>query len=174
MSDHMITTQVLPGPCRRCRSLVLTGVAEGVPVNADAQPLDRDGVFAALLGGRSTYVLQRGELVRLDATRAGLTGPVVADHRCGEPLPAPPPAPPPRAAPPAAVPYISRNANRVREHLLAHGPDLTTGVAVRLGLSVETAENLLRRLVAAGQAERIAGVIPAPWRAVAAELIPPY
>ncbi|WP_018348207.1 hypothetical protein [Longispora albida] len=173
MSDHLITTQVLPGPCPRCRELVLTGIAEGVPVHATTQPLGRDGILAALVAGRSTYVLQRGELVRLDATRTALGGPVVADHRCGEALPAAPPVPPPRAAP-AAVPYISRNASRVREHLLAHGPDLTTGVAVRLGLSIETAENLLRRLVAAGQAERIAGVIPAPWRAVAADQIPPY
>ncbi|ADD43863.1 hypothetical protein [Stackebrandtia nassauensis] len=78
----------------RCGAVVLEGLAEGVPVRADAAALNADGELDALAAGRRSYVLNRRELVLRDTTRLNLPGPVVADHRCGQPVPAAHRAPP--------------------------------------------------------------------------------
>ncbi|MGH8878473.1 MAG: hypothetical protein ACRD0P_14200 [Stackebrandtia sp.] len=78
----------------RCGSPVLEGLAEGVPVRADAVALNADGELDALTTGRRSYVMSRRELVLRDSSRLSIPGPVVADHRCDHPTPIEHRAPP--------------------------------------------------------------------------------
>ncbi|WP_018350966.1 hypothetical protein [Longispora albida] len=175
MTTHMISTPALPHTCPRCRVLVLAGVAEGVPVHADPQPVTPAGELDAVLAGRSTYSIVGRELVRRDAGRAAsLSGAVVVDHQCGQPIAAGHHAPAVLPVPQQRQPReLDPDATRVRGHLVRNGPDYLFGVAVRLGMSVETTEAALRRLLDAGQVER-GTQIPAPWRAVPVDQIPPF
>jgi len=69
---------------------VLAGVAEGLHVWADPVGLNRAGWVAAILAGRETYRLTRTGLVALDSDRAKddrIGGPIVARHKCREPIP---------------------------------------------------------------------------------------
>ncbi|MEV6526871.1 hypothetical protein AB0M43_33565 [Longispora sp. NPDC051575] len=177
MSDHLISTRVLAGQCPRCRTLVLTGIAEGVPAHVDPHPVAPAGELTAVVQGRATYTVKQGELVRRDALRVrSLRGPVVVDHRCGEPIPAAQLAPPDPPPAPRQVPHISATATRVREHLLAAGPDLIWRIAVALTLPAEDVTTAVRRLDDAGQIQRTdpRPGMPTHWAAVPVEHVPPY
>ncbi|HEX8627081.1 MAG TPA: hypothetical protein VF755_02790 [Catenuloplanes sp.] len=98
MAEHLITRRVGLRRCPRCPALLLTGVTEGVPVHVDPVPVTAAGELAAVLSGRATYTLARGELVHRDGDRDHLGDPVLIAHRCGHPVPPehrkPLPAPP--------------------------------------------------------------------------------
>lgn len=82
-----------PGPCPRCRALVLTGVTErpGHEVVLDPEPLDPAGELDAVLDGRRTVTLHTvaGRLTvrgaRAIEERPAGTRPreqVLRQHRC--------------------------------------------------------------------------------------------
>jgi hypothetical protein len=82
---HFHTTKVIGQACQRCHRPVLTGLAEGLHARVDLAPLDPTGEVQALLIGKWTYTLSRGELVYRDAGRITggyLNGPILAEHRC--------------------------------------------------------------------------------------------
>ncbi len=88
---------------------VLTGLSDEMcawVARVEPMPLSPAGEYLALMDGRWTYHLDRGELWMRDRWRishrpASSTTAVVCDHRCGEPIPAewgligPPPKPRP-------------------------------------------------------------------------------
>jgi hypothetical protein len=85
---HLETTIATVDTCRRCRAVVLFGLAEGLPARAELRSLDtlRDEP-RAVLAGRQTYTLTRAGLVHRDAGRRSdptLAGPVLAEHACPE------------------------------------------------------------------------------------------
>lgn len=106
-------------PCRACAQPVVSGLDANVCAltgHADPHPLTASGEVAALLDGRTTYELtdrvDRSELDARDtwdirARPAGGDPPVLAEHRCRQPIPADwqattsrTPAPPDSADPP--------------------------------------------------------------------------
>lgn len=94
---HLITTPVKGDLCPRCRTVTLTGTAEGLHARVDPIALNGAGEIAALLAGQTTYTLTRTELVHRDPGRiagTALKGPVVAEHRCHRTVPADHRAPP--------------------------------------------------------------------------------
>jgi len=82
--------------CRHCRSWILTGLdadLAAIEVQADPHPLSPDGEVAALLDDRHTYDLEEHRLYRryhwnIAGRPAGERHRVLADHRCGAPIPA--------------------------------------------------------------------------------------
>jgi hypothetical protein len=81
---HLITTRAKERSCR-CGAAILVGIAEGMPVRADARPVTPAEEIAALVEGRWTFALRCGELVHRDAIRirGGYVGQSVhAQHRC--------------------------------------------------------------------------------------------
>ena len=101
---HLATTTITGTACRHCHALVLTGLAEGLQAWVDPTPLNQAGEIAALIAGRWTYTLTRAGLVHRSHWRIGdtrITGPILAEHRCGHVCPAahrvitPPPVPVP-------------------------------------------------------------------------------
>lgn len=97
MSQHFVTTAAIPAICRHCRALTLTGHAEGIRATVDPVSLSTTGRAAAILDRRTTYALTAGELVERTLWRqTHPVAPTVAEHRCGQPIPAhwqAPPAP---------------------------------------------------------------------------------
>lgn len=100
--------------CRNCRQPILAGVdgrVAGLSAFCDPEPLTRGGELLAVLSGRRTYgVGIGGDLYRRD--RWGLrtaVAPVLAEHRCHDPVPYPwrAPALPPtrRPAPTGDIPW---------------------------------------------------------------------
>jgi hypothetical protein len=88
---HLATTPVAPLHCHRCGAIVLYGLAEGLPTRVGMTPLDTLGEYQAIRAGLWTYTLTRPGLVHRDASRIlgnHLTGPVLADHKCGREMPA--------------------------------------------------------------------------------------
>ena len=88
MTNFLATTPVSGAVCRRCRTLTLTGHAEGLRATVDLTPLSPAGELSALLAGRWTYTLMRTGLVHRDAGRIAGNGlpadaPILAEHRCG-------------------------------------------------------------------------------------------
>jgi hypothetical protein len=84
--SHLETSPVVIKACHRCATAIFTGLAEGVHAYVDVTPINTIGEIAVVLDGRQTYTLRRSGLVQRDATRRsdpGLTGPIVAEHRCG-------------------------------------------------------------------------------------------
>lgn len=83
----MITTRPELGTCGQCGAYVLGAHIAGVRVAVDMQPLDLDGYRAALLGGRSVYVLRQdvsgaaGSL-DFDSPVVGPQTPRLAAHGC--------------------------------------------------------------------------------------------
>lgn len=82
--------------CRRCGAMVFAGLDHdkvALAVRVDPTPLSPVGELSALLTGRVTYELSRGDGYRIDERRAGHIGKptkadVVAEHACGaNPLP---------------------------------------------------------------------------------------
>ena len=55
MSGHLVTTPARRGHCPDCGAEVLTGIAEGLSVAADVEPLDLAAEIAVRLAGRMTY-----------------------------------------------------------------------------------------------------------------------
>ncbi len=88
--SHLHTTPVTVTICLRCRAVILTGWAEGLRVRADPTPINRIGLITAILATRPTYRLTRSGLIHLDQERirSANRGPVLADHRCQQPIPA--------------------------------------------------------------------------------------
>ena len=95
-----MTRNVTARTCSGCGAKVLHGDDAdvcGIPTTVDSQPVDNVGEFLAVVTGRRTYTLRptrsRGSHGReLDertaaAIKAGARHPVVAEHRCGQPLP---------------------------------------------------------------------------------------
>ena len=80
--------------CAPCWTYTLAGIdadVAGLPVAVDNFPLSRQGELLAVVAGRAVYALDiRGELHRRDrwALRRPSKEPVLAEHRCGQPLPA--------------------------------------------------------------------------------------
>lgn len=78
-----------------CGQPILAGLDHdpcGLPVTADPWPVDAMGEALALLAGRRTYDLAGRMRLELNHRCASALArprrwPVVADHRCGQPLP---------------------------------------------------------------------------------------
>lgn len=89
--QHLVTTRAKVGTCPDCRRIVLAGVAEGLMVRLDPQPLNAHGELAARLAGRWTFDLSAtGEIwYRCRFTITVRRHRVLADHECA--LPPPPP-----------------------------------------------------------------------------------
>lgn len=84
MNQHLVTTVAGETRCR-CRTMVLTGWAEGLHARVEATPTDAAGELRALLAGLWTYDRMRtGELVYRGAhrIRAHPAGEVYVEHRC--------------------------------------------------------------------------------------------
>jgi hypothetical protein len=82
--------------CRDCRKMTLAGgckdptVGTIWPVRADPKPIDELGEAIAALAGRRTFDLAAdGELLSREAWHIAHARyrPVLAQHRCGQPLP---------------------------------------------------------------------------------------
>lgn len=85
MREHLISTRVVQRQCPRCGTELLVAIDEGIPAHVDAAPIDPADEIAALLTGRWTYALRRGELVHRDEyrIRGGYAGEAIhAQHRC--------------------------------------------------------------------------------------------
>jgi hypothetical protein len=86
----MITTPAVLDTCPRCGTAVLAAHSGGVPVRADAEPLDERGELLALLDGRMTYDMYIGGLPRKPYLHLRyswtISRPrkwkVVTDHKC--------------------------------------------------------------------------------------------
>ncbi|WP_018251854.1 hypothetical protein [Salinispora mooreana] len=87
--SHLHTTPVKVHTCHRCRTVVLTGWAEGLHTRADPTPLNRAGIIAAILTTRTIYRLTRTGLIHLDQERikSANRAPVLPEHHCGNPTP---------------------------------------------------------------------------------------
>lgn len=114
-----IARQVRTRACRRCGQTILAGLDAdrgALAAEADPTPIDTLGEALALATGRATYdavtaggrlELDRRGQARVEAPRKY---PVLAEHRCGVPLPADHDPPTPRRhpepiQPPAPPPY---------------------------------------------------------------------
>lgn len=94
MSQHLITTKPIPALCR-CGALTLTGHAEGIHATVDPIALSTPGRLAAILTGRILYALDVDGLVERTSWRQRYpVAPTLAQHRCGQPIPAAWHAPP--------------------------------------------------------------------------------
>lgn len=85
MVEHLISTTVTAQQCQRCGGWVLAAWEDGLFTLCDPAEVTREGELVAMFTGRRTYVLHRKELVARTAWRTDLTGPVVIEHRCGDP-----------------------------------------------------------------------------------------
>lgn len=88
--SYLHTSPVAATICPRCQAPILTGWAEGLRARVDPVAINRAGLITAILTSRPTYRLTRGGLVHLDQDRIGsrsIHGPMVATHRCGQPIP---------------------------------------------------------------------------------------
>jgi hypothetical protein len=95
MSQHLITTPATPALCHDCHALTLTGHAEGIRAVVDPVTLSTPGRLAAILAGRVLYALDAEGLVERTAWRqTHPRSPTVAQHICGQPIPAAWHAPP--------------------------------------------------------------------------------
>jgi hypothetical protein len=83
--QHLITTTALPSLCGRCRGLTLVGLSEGLIARVDPYPVARDMQVVAVLAGRWTYVLIGHQLHHHVGSPYGRV--ILAEHRCGQPLP---------------------------------------------------------------------------------------
>jgi len=86
-----------PGRCRTCRANVLRGLDDEMCASiatVDPVPLNAEGQAGVLLAGRATYRLLSTPKPRLvyretwDIPGTSDGAPVVADHVCGNPVPA--------------------------------------------------------------------------------------
>lgn len=86
MSGHLITTEVDQVTCPRCGATVLRGIAEGLTVTVNLEPIDPTAEVAALLTGAWTFTLSRTrELIHRDAGRIRggfLRGTIHVQHPC--------------------------------------------------------------------------------------------
>lgn len=108
--QHLITTPPTSTIHTRCGAPVIEGHAEGLHARVDLNPLNQAGEIQALCDGLQTYTLTTAGLIHRDATRiaGGLTGPILADHRCRRTIPAHHRAATPAAdetAPTEGIPY---------------------------------------------------------------------
>lgn len=89
-SPHLASTTATVDACRRCRTQVLTGLAEGLLAHADLIPLTVAGEAAVRAAGRGTYALGAGELIHLDDDRAAGHAHrlLLPEHVCGAVIPA--------------------------------------------------------------------------------------
>jgi hypothetical protein len=107
-----MTRNVTTRTCRDCGAKVLHGDDAdvcGIPTTVDPRPVDNLGEFLAVASGRRTYDLRPTktagshgrQLAERNATaiRQPRRLPVVAEHRCDQPLPADPAAPADRPEP---------------------------------------------------------------------------
>lgn len=94
------------GAVCHCGAAILAGDdndAAGLPAKVDPRRLTRSGELLSVIAGRKVYELDAGRLYRRDhwSIRSKARGDVVAEHRCGHPIPDDWKAPP---APPAPTP----------------------------------------------------------------------
>lgn len=87
----LITTRAKPATCRGCGTPTLAGVAEGMPVVVDQQPIEPGQEYLILLDGRHTYALNpKGELWhrsewRIRGGRLSILQTIHAQHACAKP-----------------------------------------------------------------------------------------
>lgn len=87
MSQHLITTVAKPETCR-CGASVLRGHSEGLPTVVDANPIQADVEYVALLDGLWTYSLNsQGKLWhrsewRIRPRRLDPTIAIHVQHKC--------------------------------------------------------------------------------------------
>jgi hypothetical protein len=100
-------TRLAHGSTCRCGAATLYGDdadTAGYPTRVDPAHLTRGGELLAVIAGRSVYEWARGRLYRRDrwSIRSQAAAPVLAEHRCGDPVPTGwrlPPAPRPTPTP---------------------------------------------------------------------------
>lgn len=84
MSQHLISTVTKIHICR-CGAVILVGLAEGLWTRVDPFPTDRLTEAAALIRGRWCFTLTPGRVLER-RTGGQRRGPVLVEHRCGQPL----------------------------------------------------------------------------------------
>jgi len=85
MSRHLVTTTVADRVCPRCQEMIFVGVSQGITARVDVYPLTTEVEIMALLQGRWVYAMIDHRLHRkVGSPRVGV---VLAEHRCGQPLP---------------------------------------------------------------------------------------
>lgn len=85
MHQYLISTDVTAQLCHRCQAWVLAAWEDGVFTLCDPAAVSREGELVALFTGRRSYVLAHRQLVFRTSWRVSLAGPVVLEHRCGDP-----------------------------------------------------------------------------------------
>jgi hypothetical protein len=81
----LISTKARVSLCPRCQGITICGVADGFNARADPYPVDRTMEAVAIVTSRQRYTLHQGTLIRREGHR--LSGPVLVEHRCHQPLP---------------------------------------------------------------------------------------